>query len=98
MKEIGEFEFQEICKRKPECYCPPRHILNHKLSNTPEYLRRYLTELAKQELLDDVNKELKYTLKAFRKSMQEHKIKSKVQNNLIISFFHDTPLLAMGLR
>jgi len=51
MEELGEFEFQEICKRKPECYCPPRHMLNHELANIPEYLRRYFMELAKKSLL-----------------------------------------------
>jgi len=50
MEELGELEFQRICKQKPQCYCPPRHILNHELANIPEYLRRYFMELSKKSL------------------------------------------------
>jgi len=45
---------------------------------------------AKKEVLDDIDKELNYTLKAFDKSMQEHKISREVQINLLVPFvrFH----------
>ncbi len=58
-KELGEFEFKKICERKPQCYCPPRHILNHELANHPEYLSRYLIELGERKVKDDIKKIMK---------------------------------------
>ncbi len=48
MKQLGEFEIKELCKRKPECYCPPTHLIRHEIANTPEYLRRYFQEQGKK--------------------------------------------------
>lgn len=50
MKELTELEIKKLCK---DCYCPDTHIIRHEIANTPEYLRRYFTELGRREKEED---------------------------------------------
>ena len=48
-KSHFEMELERLCNQFPRCYCPPLHEAHHVIANSPAWLRRYFSELGKEE-------------------------------------------------
>ena len=58
--KLTEKEIKKLCE-KAGCYCPPYEQILTEYADTPEYLRLYIKELGKKELIKQLIKDIKTT-------------------------------------